>query len=77
MQLASRLWQRASAVTWYKRHAALFPTGMVDFTTPAPVEVVETIPAQLEPAVAASPQENPLPDVSPEDNVPRTGETSA
>ncbi len=40
MQVLTRLWQRASSVTWYKRHAALFPTDTVDFTTPAPVELV-------------------------------------
>jgi hypothetical protein len=42
MQLATRLWQRASAVTWYKRHAAIAPADVVDFTTAAPVELAET-----------------------------------
>jgi hypothetical protein len=41
MQLLTRLWQRASSVTWYQRHAAMFPTDAVDYTTPAPVELVE------------------------------------
>ena len=41
MQLLTRLWQRASAVTWYKRHAALFPADAVDYTTPAPVEITD------------------------------------
>ena len=39
MQLLTRLWQRASSVTWYKRHAALFPADAVEFTTPPPVEI--------------------------------------
>ena len=42
MQLLTRLWQRASSVTWYKRHAAMYPADSVDFTTPVPVEVVES-----------------------------------
>jgi hypothetical protein len=41
MQLATRLWQRASAVTWYKRHAELVPADVVDFTTAPPAELVE------------------------------------
>jgi len=41
MQLLTRLWQRASAITWYKRHAAAFPADAVDYTTPAPVELAE------------------------------------
>ena len=41
MQLLTRLWQRASSVTWYKRHAAMFPADAVAFTTPVPVELVE------------------------------------
>jgi hypothetical protein len=45
-QLGVRLWQRASAVTWYKRHAVVVPADTVEFTTPAPVEVVEP-PAEL------------------------------
>jgi hypothetical protein len=49
-QLATRLWQRASAVTWYGRHAAMFPADAVDYTTPAPVEVIEPLPSLGEPA---------------------------
>jgi hypothetical protein len=41
-QLLTRLWQRASSVTWYRRHAAVFPSDAVDFTTAAPVELVES-----------------------------------
>jgi hypothetical protein len=76
MQLASRLWQRASAVTWYKRHAALVPADTLDFTTPAPVEVVDTTPAQPESAAAARPHEPPLPDASVENDASRTDETT-
>jgi hypothetical protein len=75
MQLATRLWQRASAVTWYKRHAALFPADTVDFTTPAPVEVVEIIPAALDPSVAPCPQEPVLADPPVESETPRTNES--
>jgi len=46
MQLLARLWQRASAVTWYKRHAALVPTDVVDFTTPPPIELIEPAPSE-------------------------------
>jgi hypothetical protein len=48
MQLLTRLWQRASSVTWYKRHAAMFPSDSVDCTTPAPVELVEPLPDSAE-----------------------------
>lgn len=43
MQLLTRLWQRASTVTWYKRHAAMFPADAVDFTTPPPTELVDYV----------------------------------
>jgi len=48
MQLLTRLWQRASAVTWYQRHAIEVPADVVAFTTPAPVETVESEPAAVE-----------------------------
>jgi len=51
MQLLTRLWQRASAVTWYQRHAALFPADAVDYTTPAPVEVIEVVDATPAPSI--------------------------
>jgi len=41
MQLLTRLWQRASSVTWYQRHAAVVLADAADFTTPAPMEVVD------------------------------------
>ena len=44
MQLLTRLWQRASGVTWYQRHAVMVPADAVDFTTPAPVELDEAAP---------------------------------
>lgn len=48
MQLLTRLWQRASSVTWYKRHAAVFPSDAEDYTIPAPVELVESVAASSE-----------------------------
>lgn len=53
-QLATRLWQRASAITWYGRHAATVPSDAVDYTTPAPVELIELPPS--------SPETEPLPE---------------
>ena len=41
VQLLARLWQRASSVTWYKRHAALFPRDTAEFAVPAGAEPVE------------------------------------
>ncbi|HEY4933376.1 MAG TPA: hypothetical protein VII23_17575 [Terriglobales bacterium] len=43
MQLLTRLWQRASSVTWYRRHAAMVLVDAADYTTPALVELVEPI----------------------------------
>jgi hypothetical protein len=43
MQLLTRLWQRASAVTWYQRHAAIVPADAADFTTAEPVELVDPV----------------------------------
>jgi hypothetical protein len=44
VQLAARLWQMASAMTWYKRHAEMVPADTVDYTTPHPLEIVEPTP---------------------------------
>ncbi len=44
VQLGARLWQMASAITWYKRHAELAPADSVDYTTPHPQEVPEPTP---------------------------------
>ncbi|MGC2108185.1 MAG: hypothetical protein WA655_01625 [Candidatus Korobacteraceae bacterium] len=55
-QLVTRLWQLASAMTWYQRHAEMVPADSVDSTTPHPEEVVE-------PTLSAEP---PLRDVGPE-----------
>ena len=58
-QLLTRLWQRASAVTWYQRHAAMFPSDAVDFTTAAPVELVE--PQPMFPEQASVPESEAAP----------------
>jgi len=50
VQLLTRLWQRASSVTWYQRHAAAFPADTVQFTTPAPVEIDEPLVSDAEPS---------------------------
>ena len=34
VQLAARLWQMASAISWYQRHAEAVPADTVDYTTP-------------------------------------------
>jgi hypothetical protein len=60
MQLLTRLWQRASAVTWYKRHAPMFPADAADHTTPAPIELVESMAVLPESAsVSGSEEEAP------------------
>ena len=67
MQLLTRLWQRASSMTWYKRHAALFPADAVAFTTPAPVELLEPesrttdLGAEMWPPKPATPTEPTAP----------------
>src|ERR1019366_8415237 len=70
MQLLTRLWQRASSVTWYQRHAAMFPTDAVDYTTPAPVELVEPLPDFAEQTPIAGPEAAP-PRGEPEDPQPQ------
>jgi hypothetical protein len=57
-QLGVRLWQRATAMTWYQRHAVIVPADTVEFTTPAPVEVIkpEAPPADDTPQ---APEEGP------------------
>ena len=62
MQLLARLWQRASSVTWYARHAAMFPADAVDYTTPAPAELVESTKVVPEQATASEPQSAPFAD---------------
>ncbi len=55
LQIFARLWQRAASVTWYARYAETHPAAVVDFTTPEPVELVETVatpPAEPAPAEA-------------------------
>jgi hypothetical protein len=53
-QMATRLWQLASATTWYQRHAEMVPSDTVDYTTPTPQEVVESAPAP-EPVLSPEP----------------------
>ena len=53
VQIGTRLWQRASAITWYQRHAIEVPTDAVNYTTPHPVELAEP------PAVDVPPSEEP------------------
>jgi hypothetical protein len=73
VQIATRLWQRASAVSWYQGHA--LEVQSVDYTTPHPVEVVDTTPGDELPPLktslppeARSPSEpNPNPGLPPLD----------
>jgi len=44
-QLMTRLWQLASATTWYQRHAEVVAVEAVILTTPHPEEIVETTPS--------------------------------
>ena len=74
IQLAARLWQRASAVTWYQRHAAMVPADTVDFTTPAPVEVMAVTHAPAESMEATFPQEPELSEAPVDDNAQRREE---
>jgi hypothetical protein len=69
-QVATRLWQLASATTWYQRHAELVPADVVEFTTPPPQEIVDAEPASTGPeALAPKAPEGPAtlpPDSGPE-----------
>ncbi len=42
-QLLTRLWQRASSVTWYGAYAEAHPAVAVDYTTPKPAEIAEPV----------------------------------
>lgn len=55
-QLATRLWQLASAMTWYQRHAEVVPADSVDYTTPHPEEVIEAAPEPELPAGDPGPE---------------------
>jgi hypothetical protein len=72
MQLLTRLWQRASSVTWYQRHVAIFPADAADFTTPAPVELVEPASGTTDLAAEQWPAQ---PAVSGEPNAPENPES--
>jgi len=67
MQLLTRLWQRASSVTWYQRHVASFPADAADFTTATPMELVEPASGTSDLGAEAWPAE---PGVSDEPNAP-------
>ncbi|MFZ0313100.1 MAG: hypothetical protein WAL85_10380 [Candidatus Korobacteraceae bacterium] len=54
-QLMTRLWQLASATTWYQRHAEVIVVETVVFTTPHPEEIDES-PAQDLPPGDPSPE---------------------
>ncbi|HWR34409.1 MAG TPA: hypothetical protein VN622_00895 [Clostridia bacterium] len=45
IQIAVRLWQRASCIAWYKLYAEEHPAAAVEFTTPKPAEIVDSAPA--------------------------------
>ena len=49
-QLTTRLWQLASATSWYRQHAEMVPADTVDYTTPHPEEVTETPPPDVPPS---------------------------
>lgn len=51
MQIFTRLWQRSASVTWYARFAEEHPAAVVDYTTPAPMEIAEPAPIAV-PATA-------------------------
>jgi len=48
-QLLTRLWQRASSVSWYGAYAEAHPAAVVEFTTPKPAEVLEPTPQPVSP----------------------------
>ena len=45
LQIASRLWQLAAAMTWYKRHAEMLPVPLVPYPTPMPHDGVSAEPS--------------------------------
>ena len=55
-QLMTRLWQLASATTWYQRHAEIVVVEEVIYTTPHPEEIDETGPAQDLPPADPDPE---------------------
>ncbi len=62
-QLAARLWQLASAMTWYQTHAEIVPAPIVVYTTPVSPEVTETTAATS----ADLPSDEPAPELPPAD----------
>jgi hypothetical protein len=59
-QLAGRLWQLASATTWYQRHPELIPVEPITYTTPS----VEPVSAEPAPSL---PPSDPGPELPPAD----------
>ncbi len=47
VQVATRLWQLASATVWYERRAEIVPAGLAELPAPPLVEVVEAPDPQL------------------------------
>lgn len=66
-QLMARLWQYASAMTWYQRHAEMVPADVVDYTTPKPEEIVEPTPAIDTTGTVEPPLRETGPDLPPAD----------
>jgi hypothetical protein len=76
-QIAARLWQQASAMSWYQRHEEMLPTAIVEpaslipaVTAPAEVNPVPAVEAGTPPGEPASPppqiaQVEPLPEREP------------
>jgi hypothetical protein len=58
-QLMTRLWQLASATTWYQRHAEIVVVEEVIYTTPHPEEIDEATPAQELPSGDPDPEVPP------------------
>lgn len=46
VQIATRLWLRGSAITWYQRYAEVHPSAAVEFVTPKPAELAEPFSTQ-------------------------------
>ncbi len=62
-QVASRLWQLASATTWYQRHPEMIPAVAVEYTAPPSQEVVSAVPVAEPPL----PPGDPGPELPPAD----------
>jgi hypothetical protein len=63
-QVATRLWQLSSAMTWYKGHAEMAPAPVMEYAAPLPQETASAAAAS-EPAPAAP--SDPSPELPPAD----------